>query len=270
MMKTQTPPTLTTPTRVRIYTHLTQSRFLHVEDALGIGKLRLFAGNYRKGQGMQAYAHAFVDIADARVVFGALARGEPDFVYKEYKGTPPQNGKGAISRVLSVAVKGEKVYIELKSGPGKMTPTGAITPNGQPEVAVNVMFTGHEARRLAVEVLAYLRAWDVLRMMQWQQAVGRIRPYELVAAASEGGGNGRPVTRKELRPKIVPDAGKQKEDTAVANSQPLTYGDGTAVDMQNVTEVTVYRRYLTEKQSAPVSKTALLDFYRQQTQVIGG
>jgi len=98
--------------------------------------------------------------------------------------------------------------------------------------------------------------------MQWQQAVGRIRPYELVAAASEGSGNGRPVTRKEPRPKIVPAAGKQPEGITVADSQPLAYGDGTAVDMQNVTEVTVYRRYLTEKQSAPVSKTALLDFYR--------
>jgi hypothetical protein len=68
-MTDQSTPTLT---RVRIYSHITQSRFLHVEDALAIGKLRLFAGNYRKGQGMdkQGYAHAFVDIADARVIFG--------------------------------------------------------------------------------------------------------------------------------------------------------------------------------------------------------
>lgn len=37
-------------TRVRIYSHITQSRFLHVEDALSIGKLRLFGGNYRQGR----------------------------------------------------------------------------------------------------------------------------------------------------------------------------------------------------------------------------
>ena len=58
--------------RVRIYSHIIQSRFLHVEDALAIGKLRLFAGNYRKGQGMNSYAHAYVDMADARVIFAAL------------------------------------------------------------------------------------------------------------------------------------------------------------------------------------------------------
>ena len=40
------------PTRVRLYSHVTQSHFLHIEDALAIGKLRLFAGNYRKGQGV--------------------------------------------------------------------------------------------------------------------------------------------------------------------------------------------------------------------------
>ena len=52
------------PTRVRLYSHVTQSRFLHVEDALAIGKLRLFAGNYVKGQGMnkQGFANAFIDV----------------------------------------------------------------------------------------------------------------------------------------------------------------------------------------------------------------
>ena len=82
-MNTPTPPS---PTRVRIYSHVTQSRFLHVEDALAIGKLRLFAGNYRKGQGMDTYAHAFVDIADARVIFGALARGEQSFSHRRSAG----------------------------------------------------------------------------------------------------------------------------------------------------------------------------------------
>src|SRR5690606_19629838 len=121
--------TQTSPTRVRIHSHVTQSRFLHIEDALGIGKIRLFAGMYRRGEGLQQHAHHFVDIADARVVFGALARAEPDFDYREYKGTPTDSG--AVSRVLSLQVKGENVYVELKSGPGKLTPTGAVTPAGK-------------------------------------------------------------------------------------------------------------------------------------------
>lgn len=62
------------PTRVRIYSHITQSRFLHVEDALGLGsgKLRLFAGRYRRSEGTEAHGFHFIDLADAQVIFGAL------------------------------------------------------------------------------------------------------------------------------------------------------------------------------------------------------
>jgi hypothetical protein len=228
------------PTRVRIYSHITQSRFLHVEDALGLGsgKLRLFAGRYRRSEGTEAHGFHFIDLADARVIFGALARGEQGFSYKEYKGTPPQNGQTAVSRVLSITVKGENVYIELKTGPGKLTNTGAITPNGKPEVEVNVGFKLYEARRMAASVLAYIQAWDVMRMMYHhgvlvnQQMVSPPTPYAsaplstslLVSTTSEvygaktslangapkpngatrspviAAGNGRPVTRKTAQP----------------------------------------------------------------------
>lgn len=312
-MSNQTPPS---PTRVRIHSHITQSRFLHVEDALAIGKLRLFAGNYRKGQGMdkQGYAHAFVDIADARVIFGALARGEQGFVHKEYKGTPTQtrpeqgrrDGNGAISRVLSIAIKGENVYIELKTGPGKLTNTGAITPNGPAKVEVNVGFKLYEARRLAASVQAYIQAWDVMRMMVNQQIVSQPPPYLLVPAASTTNGiqsaptngtpkpsgatrppvvtaKGRPVTRKDPIPKANGAATKQPNDqavkpappvsgqpqkpgTAVADTQLLQYGDGNMVDGQNLIEVQTFQRYKAEKKAVPESKAALLDYYRQRAQ----
>lgn len=304
-MSNQTPPS---PTRVRIHSHITRSRFLHVEDALAIGKFRLFAGNYRKGQGMdkQGYAHAFVDIADARVIFGALARGEQGFVHNEYKGTPPQNGNGTVSRILSIAVKGENVYIELKTGPGKLTNTGAITPNGPAKVEVNVGFKLYEARRMAASVLAYLHAWDVMRMTVNQQMVSQPTPYLLVATTSEANGvqigpatpkngtsrpptaaanNGRPVTRKDPIPKAIsanaPAVVKQgnsqpaKPDsvaTSVTRStgldaQSLKYGDGSAIDANNLTEVQTFRRYMAEKKAAPKSKAVLLDYYRQRVQV---
>ena len=52
--------------------------------------------------------------------------------------------------------------------------------------------------------------------------------------------------------------------------QPLQNGNGTLVDEKNLTEVQTYRQYLAEKQSALKSKTVLLDFYRQRTQVVAG
>ena len=73
----------TSPTRVRLYSHVTKTRFLHVEDALSIGKVRLFAGTYSRGQGMSGHTSHYLDLADARIVFHALLNGEQDFTYKE-------------------------------------------------------------------------------------------------------------------------------------------------------------------------------------------
>ena len=312
-MNNQTAPS---PTRVRIYSHVTQSRFLHVEDALNIGKIRLFAGNYRKGQGMDSHSHHFVDLADARVIFWALLCGEQGFSHKEYKGTPPQirpeqgrrNGSGAVSRVLSIAIKGDNVYIELKMGPGKLTPTGAITPNGRADVEVNVTFKLHEARRMAATVLAYIQAWDVLRIFAHKQIVSQPTPYttslstDLLAATSalrattsvENNGtptmpikpengtaeansigksqasmvNGRPVTRKDVV-KANGVAAKPANGKS-GNKRPLQYGCGEMVDGKNLTEVQTFQRYVVERKTAPESKTVLLDYYRQEIQVLVG
>jgi hypothetical protein len=288
------------PTRVRIYSHITQSRFLHVEDALGIGsgKVRFFAGRYRRSEGTEAHGFHFIDLADARVIFGALARGERGFSYKEYKGTPPQNGNGAVSRVLSIAVKDENVYIELKTGPGKLTNTGAITPNGPAKAEVNVGFKLYEARRMAASVLAYIHAWDVMRMLVNQQMVSQPSPYLLVSTTSEVNGaktslangapkpngaarptvvaadNGRPITRKTAQPATTakpmtvtngrsPNGhGKQNGNGPLPKA--LLYGDGTPVAAGNQTERSTYARYQEAKGVIPPSKSALQQFYQQQ------
>ncbi|MCZ7672321.1 MAG: hypothetical protein M5U34_36970 [Chloroflexi bacterium] len=283
-----------------------------MEDALNIGqgKIRIFAGRYRKGYGMdaQGFAHHFIDLADARVIFWALLWGEQGFSHKEYKGTPPQNRSGAVSRVLSIAVKGDNVYIELKTGSGKLTPTGAITPNGRADVEVNVTFKLHEARRMAASVLAYLRARDVLRIFAHKQMVSKPTPYttslstDLLAATSalrattsvENKGtppmpikpkngtaeansigksqasrvNGRPVTRKDIVK--ANGAATTPANGNPAAPQPLQYGNGSLVDGKNITEVQTFQRYKAEKQAAPTSKADLLDFYQQRTPAVAG
>lgn len=290
--------TQSNPTRVRIHSHITQSRFLHVEDALnlGAGKIRLFGGSYAKGKGMTVHVFHFLDLADARVIFSALARGEQGFAHKEYKGTPPQNGGTAVSRVLSIAVKGENVYIELKTGPGKLTNTGAITPNGPAIAEVNVGFKLYEARRMAISVLAYIHAWDVMRMMVHQQMVSPPTPYLLVSMTSEANGaktnsvppepngatrspaiaagNDRPVTRKTAQPvataKPAPitngrsQNGHGKQNGNGSQPQRLLYGDGTPVAAGNQTERSTYARYQEAKGVIPPSRSALQQFYQQR------
>jgi hypothetical protein len=295
-------------TRVRIHTHFTKKNghihFLHMEDALSIGKVRLFAGHHYAGQ--KIHVQHYIDLADARVIFGALAGGEQGFRHKEYKGTPPKNGQKAVSRVLSVAVKGGNVYIELKTGPGKLTNTGAITPNGPAKVEVNVGFNLYAACRMAASVLAYIHAWDVMRMLSNREMVSQPAPYLLVSATSEANSakttpangvskpngatkppvvaanNGRPVTRKTAQPATAAKPspatnslpprrrggrsqnGHTKQNGHNVQPQGLLYGDGTPVVAGNQTEHATYIRYQEVKGVAPPSKSALQQFYQQQ------
>jgi len=146
------------PERYRIHSYLTRTRFLHVEDALEIGKLRLFAGEYRRGEGASKTAYHYLDVADARVLLNDLAWGKP-VDYTEYKGT---NNDRPTSRVLKVKRKGDKVWVSLENGPGEVVGEGAIKPAGEPEAVVNVPLTIWEARKLALAALAHIRAWDVI------------------------------------------------------------------------------------------------------------
>jgi hypothetical protein len=50
----------------------------------------------------------------------------------------------------------------------------------------------------------------------------------------------------------------------------MAYGDGTAVDAGNQTEVQTYRRYLAEKQTPLQSKDALLAYYQEVGGLGGG
>ena len=145
--------------RYRIYSHVTRSKWLHVEDALDIGKVRLFAGDYVKGQGAKATVIHYLDIEDARVLLNDLAWGK-SVEYAEFKGTA--NGGQAVSRVLKVKTNGDKVWFALENGPGQVIGQGAVKPAGKPDAVVNVPLTTWEARRLALEVLAHLDAWTVI------------------------------------------------------------------------------------------------------------
>jgi hypothetical protein len=76
------------------------------------------------------------------------------------------------------------------------------------------------------------------------------------------------VTRKDV---VKADGAAAKSAKGKLTGQrPFQYGDGTLVDGENLTEVQTFQRYQAEKQAAPTSKVALLDYYRQRMQAVGG
>ena len=145
--------------RYRIHTYMTKTRWLHIEDATAIGKVRLFAGQYQRGKGAEATAYHFLDIKTARALFSDLAWGKR-VGFKEFKGIA--NGKDGkpISRVLQVKTNGGKVWFGLQNGPGEVIGEGAVKPAGKPDAEVNVPLTTWAARELGFAVLAHLAAWE--------------------------------------------------------------------------------------------------------------
>jgi hypothetical protein len=150
--------------RKRIYSHITRSRFLHLEDTLDIGKIRLYAGEYTKGQGARATVYHFLDLDDARVLLADLSWGKKA-EFTDYKGTT--NGDGPQSRVLKVNSKGDKVWLEIQNGPGEVVGEGAIKPKGKPTAAVSIPLTVWEARKLAHAALAYIHAWESKHLLDF-------------------------------------------------------------------------------------------------------
>ncbi|MCP4536017.1 MAG: hypothetical protein GY832_02625, partial [Chloroflexi bacterium] len=148
--------------RKRLYSHVTRTRFLHLEDALSIGKIRLFAGEYRKGNGASATAHHFLDLDDARPLLADLSWGKK-VEFTDYKGTT--NGDGPQSRVLKIKANGDKIWLEIQNGPGELVGQGAVKPKGKPTAAVSIPLTVWESRKLAHACLAYIRAWETTHLL---------------------------------------------------------------------------------------------------------
>ena len=168
---------------VEIAKWMNRSRFMLIEEALDTGKIRLFLGEYQRGQGMGANAHHFMDIDDARVVFDDLANGW-SLEYKEYKGSI--NGQ-IVSRILTVKRVEQTYWIEATNGPGRKSETGAVMPAGQPTAQVAVGLPLHDARRLGHAVLAYLRAWDARNLLRHRAVVSGIEIVRLKRPTQDAG-----------------------------------------------------------------------------------
>jgi len=149
----------TTVDRTRLFSHLTRTRFLHIEDALERGKLRFFMGSFERGQGSNQTAYAFLDLNEARVILHDLADGKP-VDYSSFAGGKSGGGL-IISRVVKIRTNDGQVWIQVQNGPG-VHQGGVIKPNGKPAAEISIPLTVFEGRKLGHACLAYLQAWDVL------------------------------------------------------------------------------------------------------------
>jgi hypothetical protein len=166
----------------RIEEYMTRTTWLHFQGAMEIGKIQLFAGRYRAGEGSDLSLSHYVDAITMRPLLHDLSWGKPvNFV--DYKGTVGDNG--AVSRVLRVNTSNDgKTYWTLTHGPGTPTKTGAVMPkkdvHDDLKQKLNIGMEKEVARQIAYSILEYMIAW---------------RTASLMAAPL--------ITRKEISPEVA-------------------------------------------------------------------
>ncbi len=154
----------------RIYTQITRSAILHIEDALAIGKVRLFMISYQRGQGAKATAAHYLDVEDARVLaFDLAVRGALPARFTDYKGSPTGLDGQPLSRVFKLEDRGEgqraPIVFQVSQGPGDLVGEGAIKPAGKPTVEIAMLLTRWQARRLGHALQSYLQAWQTKQLI---------------------------------------------------------------------------------------------------------
>lgn len=147
---------------------MTRSAFLHVQDALAIGKVKIWVGRYQQGGGCTGQGSAYLDVDAVRVIFGdiLLRGGLPEKLYPgqkaEFFGGSEREGRvtARVLRFREDPSKRSPVVVEVSTGPGKRNPLGGFAPAGELET-VGIYLDVFTARKVSAQVLAELQAWEV-------------------------------------------------------------------------------------------------------------
>lgn len=111
-------------------------------DSFGIEKVRFQNANYSEKTSIDCYLD-FEEIAllDADVKSGRLIKqleaGQKTISMGGSKSSKNYDGKPE-SRILSLGKSGDKIFINMSRGRGKLSDTGAIMPDGAPDLKISV------------------------------------------------------------------------------------------------------------------------------------
>lgn len=246
-----------TPETPRIFEYITKSTWLHFEDALQIGKLKLFAGKYQNGAGASDTAAHYLDDAAARPILHDMLWSK-QIETKDYKGQTKQGQ--TTSRVLSINTAEKGYYFELSSGPGKETKTGAVMPAGKPDTAVNVFVPFSIARQIAADVLEYLAARRVVALMfnYNQDLLDKGETIDDAPAAIAIHDDEGPQPEDEFD-KLFP---RKPDPAADAKLHQFKYKDGKTAPNNEKTRA-IFTAYYNQNRTTPASGPALNKWWKE-------
>lgn len=259
MIIPETPP-IAEGQRVRFFSQVTQRTYFHIDDALAIGKLKLVAGSYTRGQGASVQVYCYVELYEFLADMHGILRGKV-VPRKAFTGSRVE---GEVqSRTYSIGSQnGEKpkVFITIENGPGILTKNGAVTPGQGAKEKVNVAFTIDKARAMAIQMLMLGQAWTAEQMRGMGGMISGYPAYGLshipVADVTQADG-----VRATGNYPQVQDSGSRNHKAApspVENG--LMYGDGTPVS-NNTAEVEAFQAFVQSKRHVPENQQVLRGFH---------
>lgn len=114
-------------------------------DSFPIEKVRVQLTNYDTKQTVNTYIDfsTWLMLRDTAIVgrlFKELQQGQKTIHRGGKQSSPNYNGKPE-SKTVTLGMLKDKVFVNASSGQGKLSPTGAIMPDGNPTVKVAVSMT---------------------------------------------------------------------------------------------------------------------------------
>lgn len=125
-------------------------------DAFGIEKVRFQNASYETKQSIDCYLD-FADVAllaedarSGRLIKKIQASGKPMTIQmggtkhsKNYDGQPE-------SRIMSLGIANDKIFINMVAGPGRLGETGLIIPNGHSDKKISVGMSIDDFRKMMI------------------------------------------------------------------------------------------------------------------------
>lgn len=123
-------------------------------DSFGIEKVRFQNANYTDKTSIDYYldfeevALLAADAASGRLI-KELDAGQKTISMGGTKSSKNYNGAPE-SRIFALGKSGDKIFINISRGKGKITETGAIAPDGSPDLKIGVSMTIDKFRSLMI------------------------------------------------------------------------------------------------------------------------
>lgn len=129
-------------------------------DAFPIEKVRFQNASYEDKTSISCYLDfSTISRLAADATSGRIFKLIEEDQYKKYTvsmgGT--KNGKDGkpVSRMMTLGLSGDKIFINMQEGPGKLSSTGAIMPDGTPTSKISVGMSKDDFR----EMMMYTHDW---------------------------------------------------------------------------------------------------------------